>query len=257
MGMPTEVSRSSHPTASPFRKLGWFQAIALHLAPAVITFVSALLLAPLMARLGLPESFALSLAFIFFLTPIELGLLLRAAHHVTGKWSLRALPSVLAYRRPMGRWAILIPVLFGFALLVAALLGNVSDAIGTQLIGVYPRWMLPVYDPTTTFPASVLVPTLLITLLIDGMINPVVEELYFRAYLLPRIPLGIRFAVPASAALFSLQHYWQPYNWPLIFILELVLTILIVRSRSIQLGIVMHVLGNSFGTLIVLIGVLT
>ena len=64
-------------------------------------------------------------------------------------------------------------------------------------------------------------------------------------------------AVPLSAALFSMQHYWQPYNWLLIFVLQLILTALVVRLRSVRLGIVMHVLTNCFGILITLLGVLT
>jgi hypothetical protein len=45
------------------------------------------------------------------------------------------------------------------------------------------------------------------------------------------------------------QHYWQSHSWLLIFALWLILTAFVVRSRSIRLGIVMHVLTNSFGIL--------
>ena len=103
----------------------------------------------------------------------------------------------------------------------------------------------------------VLVPTLLATLAIDGVINPTIEELYFRGYLLPRLPAAGWRAIPLSAALFTLQHYWQPWHWLLIFVLELILTTLVVRLRCLRFGIVMHVLANSFGTLIILIGVLS
>ena len=64
-------------------------------------------------------------------------------------------------------------------------------------------------------------------------------------------------AIPASAALFALQHYWQPWNWLMIFGLELLLTTLVVRLRCVRLGIVMHVLGNSLPLLVTLVGVLS
>ena len=101
---------------------------------------------------------------------------------------------------------------------------------------MYPHWLLPSYNSTAGFSRWVLVPTLLATLVIDGVINPVVEELYFRGYLLPRLPVAGWGAVPLSAALFSMQHYWQPYNWLLIFVLQLILTALVVRLRSVRLG---------------------
>ena len=103
----------------------------------------------------------------------------------------------------------------------------------------------------------VLVSTLLATLAVDGFINPTVEELYFRGYLLPRLPVAGGRAIPLFAALFSLQHYWQPWNWLLIFGLQLILTTLIVRLRCVRLGVVMHILANSFGLLVTLVGVLS
>ena len=240
-----------------WRRLGWRQTLVLNLGPAAITFAAALALAPLMGRLGLPRDFSITVAFALVLTPIELGLLLRAAHRATGRWSLRALPAVLAYRRPLGRRILLVPVLFGLALVVAAAYTPIGNAIGGGLAGIYPHWLLPSYNATAGFPKAVLVATLLATLAIDGVINPAVEELYFRGYLLPRLPVTGWRAVPLSAALFSLQHYWQPWNWLMIFVLQLVLTALIVRLRCVRLGIVMHVLGNSLGLLITLLGVLS
>ena len=122
---------------------------------------------------------------------------------------------------------------------------------------MYPHWLLPSYNSTAGFSKVVLVPTLLATLAIDGVINPTVEELYFRGYLLPRLPVAGWRAIPLSAALFTLQHYWQPWNWLMIFMLELTLTTLVVRLRCLRLGVVMHVLANSFGALIALLGVLS
>jgi len=240
-----------------WRRLGWRQALVLNLGPAAITFAAALGLAPLMARLGLPRDFSITIAFALVLTPIELGLLLRAAHRATGRWSLRALPAVLAYRRPLGRRILLVPVLFGAALAIAAALTPAGNTASGWLAGIYPHWLLPSYNSTAGFPKLVLVPTLLATLAIDGVINPTVEELYFRGYLLSRLPVTGWPAVPLSAALFSLQHYWQPWNWLLIFVLQLILTTLIVRLRCVRLGIVMHILTNSFGILAALIAVLT
>ena len=82
-----------------WQRLGWRPALALHLGPAAVTFAAALALAPLLAWLGLPRDFSLNIAFAFVLTPIELGLLLRAAHRATGRWSL-LVPALLASRSP-------------------------------------------------------------------------------------------------------------------------------------------------------------
>jgi membrane protease YdiL (CAAX protease family) len=61
--------------------------------------------------------------------------------------------------------------------------------------------------------------------------------------------------VPLSALLFAVQHYRQPHNWPLIFVPWLLITSLVVRSRSLRLGIVMHTLANCTGILLTLAAV--
>src|SRR5690606_14311241 len=45
------------------------------------------------------------------------------------------------------------------------------------------------------------------------VIGPITEELYFRGFLLPRLPGRPAVAVPANAILFALYHVWQPYTW--------------------------------------------
>ncbi|WP_432838695.1 lysostaphin resistance A-like protein [Dactylosporangium sp. CA-092794] len=250
------VARSGVEVTPAWRRMGWGRAVALHLLPAAVAFAAALAFAPLTVRLGLPAGFALPVAFAVVLTPLELGLLLRAAHAVTGRWSVRAFPAVLAYRRPIGRWWWSVPVLFAVALLIAVVWAPVGAAAARPMSGVLPGWMLPGVDDAAGVARPVLVATLLVSLVVDGLVNPAVEELYFRGFLLPRLPLAGWGGVPVSAALFAVQHYWQPYNWPLIFVLQLILTSLVVRLRCLRLGVVMHVLANSFGIVVSLIGVL-
>ena len=101
-------------TSATWRPLGWPRTLVMNFGPAAIAFCAVLALAPLMARLGLPRFFSFTIAEALVLTPIELGLLLRAAHRATGRWSLRALPAVIAYRRPISRRMILlVPLLIG------------------------------------------------------------------------------------------------------------------------------------------------
>ena len=245
-------------SSATWRPLGWPQTLAMNFGPAAIAFAAVLALAPLMARLGLPRYFSFTVAEALVLTPIELGLLLRAAHRATGRWSLRALPSVIAYRRPLTRRMILlVPVLFVLALAVLVACTPVRNAIGGGLAGIYPHWLIAGNNAPAGFSKVVLVSTLLATLAVDGVINPTVEELYFRGYLLPRLPVAGWSAIPVSAALFSMQHYWQPWNWLVIFGLQLGLTTLVVRLRCLRFGIVMHILANGVPLLLALFGVLS
>jgi hypothetical protein len=257
--LDTRPEEARDPEASAtWRPLGWRQTLLMNFGPAAVAFAAVLALAPLMARLGLPRFFSFTVAEALVLTPIELALLLRAAHRATGRWSLRALPSVIAYRRPLSRRVILlIPVLFVPALAIAIAYTRVGNAIGGAFTGIYPHWLIASNSAPAGFSKVVLVSTVLVTLAVDGVINPTVEELYFRGYLLPRLPVAGLPAIPLSAAMFTLQHYWEPWNWLLIFGLELILTTLVVRLRCLRFGIVMHILANGVPLLLALFGVLS
>ncbi|MEV6850630.1 CPBP family intramembrane glutamic endopeptidase [Actinoplanes sp. NPDC051411] len=229
-------------------RFSWPRTAALHLGPAALAFTVALVVAPL---LRVPQTFALTIAFAVVLTPLELGILARAAR------SLREVPSVLAFRGPLGRWRLVVPPLFAVALAMAAAWSPAGDRLGRLFAGILPGWALPSYDATHGFAHTTLIVTMLVTLVVDGITNPLVEELYFRGYLLPRLPVSGRSAIVVSAGLFTVQHYWQPFNWPLILTLELILTTLVVRYGKLRLGIVMHCLANSVGILLTLIPLLT
>ncbi len=87
-------------------------------------------------------------------------------------------------------------------------------------------------------------------LIIDGVANPVVEELYFRGYLLPRISRFKASAPLLHAALFSAAHLWQPQNVLLIFLLVVPLYYLVWWKQNIYLSISVHSLANVIGAVL-------
>ncbi|WP_432832114.1 lysostaphin resistance A-like protein [Dactylosporangium sp. CA-092794] len=246
--MTTTLIRA-HGATQPIRRLAWPTVLALHLLPAAATFAAAFALEPLMRAWHLPPQFALTLAFALVLTPIELSLLLRAAG-----WSFRRLPEILAFRRklPPKLYLMILPsvtaIAFGLAILLAPLEERIHDA--------YPAsWLLP--PDSDAFPAATMVVTLLVALVVDGLVNPAVEELYFRAYLLPRLPVRGIAAVVTSAALFAAQHYWQPEKFIFIFVAQVLLITVMLKLRSVRMSIAAHCLANSLGILLSLAAVLT
>jgi len=111
-------------------------------------------------------------------------------------------------------------------------------------------------DAFLRYQVRIMVGTLLFTLVADGLVNPAVEELYFRAYLLPRLPVRGVLAVVTSAGLFALQHYWQPEKLLFVFVAQLVLIAVMLRVRSVRISIAAHCLANSLAILLALVVVL-
>ncbi len=88
-----------------------------------------------------------------------------------------------------------------------------------------------------------------VSLIISGIIivilAPVVEELFFRGFLLRTISmkLGTFFGSIVSAIFFALLHLQLPYFIP-IFILGLIINSLVIRKKSIYPAIAFHILNN-------------
>ena len=81
-------------------------------------------------------------------------------------------------------------------------------------------------------------------LIFNVFLAPMVEELYFRGYLLPR--MKGKFAILFQSFLFAAYHFFSP--WMIIAITLGFLPILFgVKKKNIYVGIIAHILCNSVG----------
>jgi membrane protease YdiL (CAAX protease family) len=96
---------------------------------------------------------------------------------------------------------------------------------------------------------SALAITAIVNLVFNAVAGPVVEELYFRGYLLPRLSRLKGWAPLANILLFSLYHLFTPWE-NLVRIIGLVpLVYAVWWKRNIYLGMVVHCAGNLAGAI--------
>ena len=95
-------------------------------------------------------------------------------------------------------------------------------------------------DGIGAYSSAVWTVTLVAFFVINGFVGPIVEELYFRGYLLPRMEYMGRWAPLVNVTLFSLYHFWSP--WQIVArILGFGPTVYAVRwKRNVYLGMVVH-----------------
>jgi uncharacterized protein len=221
-------------------------SIALHLLPGAALLLFVVLAAPLVRSLGFPTVFALFLGIGLVIVPIELGYLLYQAKRTTGTWSLA---SVVNYRE---RLSLPKYALWGFALyawFIGVLFASraLFDAwIARTFFSWLPESILQFSSSVEAGGESlmVLVVFFIVAFTFNGVIGPVVEELYFRGHLLPRIDRLGRWAPVLNAVLFSVYHLWTPWQNPgrIVALLPWVYTVW--RTRSVYLSIIIHVAAN-------------
>jgi hypothetical protein len=228
----------------------------LHLAPGVLIFLFYLASAPLLMARGYPPVAAMLLAIAIVAIPLELGELIRRGLRQNGRLSLRG---VVTLRGRMPAWQVLVFTL-GFllaALLISAAASPIDNLLASALSGWLPGWFfLQRIESYAGYSRSVLQTVLIVNLLLNGLAAPLVEELYFRGFLLPRLAGLGRWAPLVNALLFTLYHFWQLYAYPSIFLTLLPLIWLTWRKQNIYLAIFGHSTINILGNLVLFAAIL-
>jgi membrane protease YdiL (CAAX protease family) len=91
--------------------------------------------------------------------------------------------------------------------------------------------------------------TVLLAFIFNGIFGPVVEEIYFREYLLPRMCIFGKFAPLINTIIFSLYHFFTPWQniTRIVGVTPMVYSVWI--NKDIRIGIIVHCLGNIIGSI--------
>jgi membrane protease YdiL (CAAX protease family) len=199
-------------------------SIALHLVPGIlIVAVYAVLGAPISRAIGAPIFAAWAIALGVVLFPLWFGLFWLGKQR-TGRYTMRG--GVVRYRdKPISRGKI---TLIGIGFLLYMFIVSLS-------LLPLDNWTYEHFFTWVTFEGSGSSGTsyldayekdaVLVTLLFcgpfTGFILPLIEEYYFRGFLLPRLPQLGRWAPLFNTGLFSIYHFWAIWTVPskIIFLL--------------------------------------
>ena len=196
------------PSAEAADRLPWVRALALHLLPGTLTMAAPLALTPALVRAGWPRVLAYQVASGFVGIPLMLAVMLWHVKRATGRPDLWA---VIRYRQRSPLWAypaLLVPMLaWSFGLLFAN--GPLREYLARVVFAWLPPYLLPGWEPAVPPDRALLLTALVLQLLVDGLTAPVVEELYFRGFLLPRLGYLGAWAPLVNTALFTVHHWWH------------------------------------------------
>lgn len=81
-------------------------------------------------------------------------------------------------------------------------------------------------------------------LITTGIIAPILEEVYFRGFLLPRIKGNNFWVIVTGSVLFSFYNFWSLWMVPGRIIITLLLVCFVVKKKNITLAIFAHCLLN-------------
>jgi membrane protease YdiL (CAAX protease family) len=228
------------------------RTVMLHLLPGALITAFYAGAAPVVRNLGFPSLMAIFLAIAFVLIPFELGYLFYQARK-----NRTSLGSVVLYREPVpkGQFVALVLVTFVWSAICSVLLYPPLDEFFIENVFSWvPEWFLLSEDFARYSTAALLV-TWVLGFVVNAIVGPTVEELYFRGYLLPRISRLGAWAPLLNTVLFSIYHFFTPWQniGRIIGLLPMIYATW--WKRSIYVSIAVHVLGN-VSTMLLLLPVL-
>jgi uncharacterized protein len=245
----THIAQRLQPEKAWDEQLPAASMILLHLLPGALTMLLMLLVSRLLPRFGIYPG--LPVLFVFVapaLILMQLGFLYYQGKRLNGKFTLQGI--VLYRDHPMPWWKTV-----SLALPILACIAFVFFVARPPLHGFFAQhffaWIpanfldeafldhLSQYSPSFLRVIGVLF-TLSVTL------GGAVEELYFRGYLLPRMESLSDWAPFLNILLFSLYHFWSPWE-NVVRLLALTPWIYATwRTRNLYLSLLIHIIINAF-----------
>jgi membrane protease YdiL (CAAX protease family) len=224
------------------------KSIFLHLAPGVPFTLIFFLVAWLMHQIGGSAYLAIILCIPLVLAPIEVGILIAERKKLGWTWRSIIIPHG-SHRVSISDILLSVVTIYLLAQAASGLTLPIRAILLSAISKFFPSWAI-IGSQLQGIPSSVL----WLGLFFSGLVAPIVEELYFRAYLLPRIPISGRWAPMVNAALHSIYHFYTPWNIFTFFMGFLPLAYYVRLRRNLLPTIITHALFNSVGLLVALLG---
>ena len=232
----------------PPKPLSIWQMLGLHLIPGALLTIFYFLIAPAIIRAGYPPMLAILLAILVILIPFELGFLYYQGKKLNGRYSLEGVV-LLRDRTPTWQFVLLAFILISWGGLAFGLLSEVDDFFVRTMFSWMPVWSLPAnfIGDLHQYSKPALALTVFAGFLFNGFAGPFVEELYFRGYLLPRIPASKQWAPLINVLLFSLYHFFSPWQNVTRIVALIPFVYVVAWKRNIRIGMWAHCTMNTLG----------
>lgn len=189
-----------------------FQTILFHLLPGGLITIVFIILSPWLKIHNLPPILALLIPILLVLIPFELGWICFQGYRRNGRLSFAGVIFNLD-SLPLKSYLIFIPILLSWPIIIFMSFGIIDQAIFTNVFYWLPDWFLINLFSPEDYNLRIRIITFVLFLVLNGLAGPIVEELYFRGYLLPRMEYLQGWAPLVNVALFSLYHFFSPWQF--------------------------------------------
>lgn len=232
-----------------------WKSVLLHLLPGVVAFFTFCALVPLFKSWGFPSLMACYVNILLVILPTELGYLLYRAKKETGTYDVR---KIIVYNKKssLKEYLILVPVMILWCAVIFSLFAPLDNLSIQTIFSFVPKYYILGNPSKNIYSAKVILITSLTGLVLNGFAAPILEETYFRGVLLPKIDRYGMGAVVLNTVLFSLYHFFSPWQFFTRIVALLPLTYVDWKKKNVKMSICVHITANTFTSLSILFSLL-
>ncbi|MEW9094646.1 MAG: CPBP family intramembrane glutamic endopeptidase [Clostridiaceae bacterium] len=216
--------------------------IALHLFPGIVLSIIYICMLKGGVLYGYPRVVILGSAGVFAMVIIELGYLFYVAKKEEGSFNIF---KVLGLKSNMKikEYIFYTLLLLMIAGTLTMALRPLSNHILNTVFSWIPSWYNYVQD-MSLFSRNFIAITILVSFFFFTLIGPIIEELYFRGYLLARMKWMGNYSVLINVVLFAVYHFWSPWLIISRILAFFPLYYYVYKKDSLKLAIAVHCLAN-------------
>ncbi len=227
------------------QQLSKTRSVLYHLYPGIIITACFAVLTPLLLSYHLPPQFSILIA----IGIVALPLFVLHLSKVKKEEGRDKVAEINGYRNKLSSRKLILYIsgLVIFMFLIWGITQPLNAVIVQKVFNWLPAWY-SVQD-FSGYSKQVIIITLVLNLLLNGILAPVAEEYYFRGYLLPRMRTWGRWSFVVNAILFSIYHFWQPHIYLTLLVALLPLSWAVWKTKDLRVGIYTHCALNIIGAL--------
>lgn len=238
--------RTDDPSGPPGLPMSY--VIALHLIPGIVFSTFLVVLSDLFTTHGHSAYLAELLAIPICLGPLLAGMVFLWSRRGGERRSLLA---AVGYRqRGLVGDIVLWPIiLFVCWAVLSVPFAPLTGFLESRFFGWFPEQLSTqaLISGVAASPSGHRPAMFILAILLSGLLAPLLEEAYFRGFLLPRMShLGWKAPV-VNAFLFGLYHFFTPWSLPAIFVAFLPVAFLVQAKKDFRIGLVVHAMFNLVG----------
>lgn len=217
--------------------------ILLHLFPGIVLSAAYIILLKAGVLPEYPKLVILGLAGVVSFIPVQLGYLFYTAKKEEGSYNIF---KILGLKSKMKAKELIIytVLLFLAAGALITALKPLSNLMLNKVFSWIPNWYKYTNEDISLFSRNIIIVVILVSFFIFTLMGPIIEELYFRGFLLARMKWMGKYSVLLNVTLFAVYHFWTPWLIISRIIMFLPLFYFVYKKDSLKLAILVHCLAN-------------